>query len=187
MNSMKKTLLAAGAAMIVLGGAAYAAPGMMDREADMTLAQAKAKADEMFTRMDVNKDGKLDEADRAAKRAERFDRMDANSDGTISRDEFAARPERPDRGEMRGGERHADGERHHGKRGKRGGMMMMGKMADTNNDGAVSKAEFDAGVAKHFTMMDTDKDGTVTAAERKAAHEKMRETMKAMRAAKNAG
>ena len=53
-------------------------------------------------------------------------------------------------------------------------MMAMGKMADTNNDGAVSRAEFDAGVAKHFAMVDTNNDGTIVKAERQAARQKMR-------------
>ena len=59
----------------------------------------------------------------------------------------------------------------------------MMKMADSNGDGAITKAEFDAMHTQHFTMMDSDNDGTVTAAERKAARDKMR----SMRGAGGAG
>jgi hypothetical protein len=44
----------------------------------------------------------------------------------------------------------------------RGGM---GAMLDTNKDGVVTKAEFDAGRVTRFTAMDANKDGVLTAAE----------------------
>jgi len=50
------------------------------------LAAAAARAEKHFARMDINKDGVLDQKDRTA----HFDRMDANHDGNISRDEFTA-------------------------------------------------------------------------------------------------
>ena len=47
----------------------------------------------MFAKMDANKDGKIDPADREAHdRPPMFDRIDTNKDGAITRDEFAARP-----------------------------------------------------------------------------------------------
>ena len=60
---------------------------------------------------------------------------------------------------------------------------MMGRMADANKDGAVSRDEFLAAQGKHFEMMDADKDGTVTAEERRGARAKMREHMRSMRGA----
>ena len=116
---MKKTILAASAAILAIGGAAYAAQPA-DRNADMTMAEAKAKSDEMFTRMDVNGDGKIDKADREAKQAERFAAKDTNGDGVLSEEEFAARGERGD-GERSGHKGHRGG--------KRGGGMAMMKMA----------------------------------------------------------
>ena len=60
-----------------------------------------------------------------------------------------------------------------------GGMMM--RMADTNKDGAITRAEFVGASMKHFDMTDANKDGSVTPDERKAAMQKMREHMKEMR------
>lgn len=148
-------------------------------QASMTKAEAQARAAEMFARMDVNKDGKLDQADRAARESEHFAQMDANKDGKLSPEEFAAgRPKR---------EGMAEGHRGPGKMGGDGGhdagMGMMARMADANKDGAISRDEFLAAQGKHFEMMDANKDGTVTPEERKAARAKMREHMRGMHAA----
>jgi Ca2+-binding EF-hand superfamily protein len=62
-----------------------------------------------------------------------------------------------------------------GKGGHGGAMMgMLGKMADTNNDGAITQAEFTAAALKHFDTIDADHNGTVTAAERQAARADMK-------------
>jgi len=50
------------------------------------IAAAAAQAEKRFARMDINKDGVLDQKDRTAY----FDRLDGNHDGNISRDEFTA-------------------------------------------------------------------------------------------------
>lgn len=194
MRKLTLTLSAAALAFTgVVGGVAYAAPGAggpggFDRDAPVTRAQAETRANAMFDRMDFNKDGKLDQADREARKAARFDKMDANKDGSISRDEFTAKRERPARpdGAQAG---KPDGERKHwGKRGGKrhhGGHMMM-KKADTNGDGAVSKAEFVAAHLARFDASDANKDGTVTKEERRAAFEAKREQWKQQRAAKQA-
>lgn len=66
---------------------AQPAPGP---QTSMTKADAQARAAEMFARMDVNKDGKLDEADRAARQGEMFARLDTDKDGKLSQQEFTA-------------------------------------------------------------------------------------------------
>ncbi|QVM84969.1 EF-hand domain-containing protein [Novosphingobium decolorationis] len=191
------------AASLALGGAAYAqddAPrgprhAMMDADKDgiVTRAEAQAAAEAMFTRMDVNKDGKIDAADREARQTARrtamFEKLDTNGDGSISKDEFmsAERGHRGDRGDR--GPR-ADGEGRHGKHHMRrghhgprhGGGMMMMRMADTNKDGAITREEAVAAALTHFDMVDADKDGQITPEERKAAHEKMRAQFKARKA-----
>lgn len=174
---MKKSLI--GLTLLALGvaGGAYAAetiPGG-DPLGDNTQTKAEfmARGATMFDKMDVNHDGKLDQADRAAQAGQAFDNQDANHDGALSRDEFmAAHQHGPAAGgpDGRGGGR-SDG--HKGDHGKRGGGMMMMKMADTNNDGAVSKDEFLAAHGKHFAMMDANHDGQLTKAERQAARAKM--------------
>ena len=90
------------------------------------------------------------------------------AEGVLSREEFAA----------------GQGMRGHGKGkddmdGSRRGQMRdhAGKMkerADTNGDGSVSKAEFDAAHMAMFDKADANGDGTVTNEERRAAFKEMR-------------
>lgn len=184
---MRKLTLTLSAAALAIGGVAYAAPGGaggFDRDAPVTRAQAETRANAMFDRMDVNKDGKLDSADREARKGQRFDRMDANKDGSISREEFLAKRERPagTQAKPEGRDGKHWGKRHH--RGGGHGFMM--KQADTNGDGAISKAEFVAAHLARFDASDANKDGTVTKEERRAAFEAKREQWKQNRAAKTA-
>lgn len=180
---MKKiTLLTLGAALIAVP--AIAAPGgKADPNATVTRAQAQTHAAEMFAKLDANKDGKLDAADRAAQRAEMqakgFERLDANKDGSISKaewDQHAAdrqakrgekRADAGDRAERGEGKRGMRG--HHGKRGGHHGMMM--GRADTNGDKAISQAEFQTAALARFDAADANKDGQVTPAERAAQRE----------------
>lgn len=172
----KISLLTLGAALVAVP--VLAAPGGGDRNATQTRAEAETKATEMFARMDANKDGKLDAADRAARRTEMqakmFERLDADKDGNISKAEWgqhgadraAKRGEkRADAGAAGEGRRH--GMRgHHGKRGGHHGMMM-GK-ADTDGDKAISQAEFRTAALARFDAADANKDGQVTPEERQA-------------------
>ena len=52
---------------------------------------------------------------------------------------------------------------------------MMMRMADSNSDGAISRAEFSASAAQHFDRMDTNKDGQVTSEERRAMRQQHRQ------------
>lgn len=52
---------------------------------------------------------------------------------------------------------------------------------DTNGDGDISKAEFDAHHAKKFEKMDADGNGVVSKDELKASKAKMKEKFKEMR------
>ena len=121
---MKKSILFAGAAALLAGAAiAQPAPGpRADRQADLTREQAVERADRLFDRLDVNRDGRAtpDEARqaaeqrRAARAGQHFDRLDANRDGSISRAEFdQARSQRMQRREQRAEHvRERMGERH---------------------------------------------------------------------------
>lgn len=192
----KMTLLTLGAALIAVP--VLAAPGgdrnMGDANNDgvLTRAEAETHAKAMFVKLDVNKDGKLDLADRAArhaeKRAQMFDRLDANKDGSISKAEWdqadaarqAKRAEwKAKRGERagapgNGAERHAMRGHHGGKRGGHGGPGGWMK-ADANGDEAISQAEFVTGALARFDRMDANKDGKVTAEERQAMRQTMRD------------
>lgn len=190
------------AAALTLGaGALYAAPGAKGADANndgaVTWAEAQAKAGERWARMDANKDGMLNAADRDARMADRFAGIDTDKNGSISREEFTAHHRsmldgKGPRG-MGGHEGHAmghdmggsNGPMAHGRKGGRGmrgqGMGAMAAMADTNKDGAVSKAEFDAGTKAMFDRVDANKDGRITKEERQAARAQMRQ-MRGMRA-----
>lgn len=204
---MKKLVLGISLAAMAIAGSAYAAQDATPRpraDADgngtVTRAEAQAQATQMFTRMDMNKDGKLDQADRqahmTAMRSAMFDKIDTNKDGQISRAEFDAHhpmrgPGMPgaegpghDMGRM-GGERgmggHGMGGEHAmgGAEGGPGrGMMQMARMADANKDNAISQAEFMAAATQRFDRSDANKDGQVTQQERNAARAAMRGGMR---------
>lgn len=181
---MKKTIIGLALLTTAIAGTAIAqAPargGDPMGDKTVTKAEAQAKAAEMFAKMDTNKDGKLDEADRAAHQTAMFDRMDANKDGNISRDEFAAAHQRKD-GDAKAAGEHRMGEHRMGQhRGKMGGHMgdgMMMGMADANKDGVVTRDEMTAAHARMFDMADANKDGKLTPEERKAHHAQMRQHM----------
>ena len=189
---MKKTLIGLSLVAFAAGGVAIAQPmGGPARDPmggkTVTRAEAQTRAGEMFAKMDANKDGKLDAADREARRGAMFSRLDTDKNGAISRDEFNARHQRAQgaREGMKGEGHKGEGHRGHGMRGTHGkkgmGGMMMMRMADTNKDGAVSRDELLAAHAKHFDMADANKDGSLTPEERKAAHAKMREHKRGMK------
>ena len=237
-SAMKKLMLGLSAATVSLGGIAYAqqnppARPAMDANSDgvITKAEAQKAAGDMFAKLDVNKDGKIDQADRDARRTQRrseiFAKLDTNKDGKISKEEFLAAkgpdgmgprgpgmpngdgpPPPPPADGMgqpgpggpggpgmcgpgrggpgmhgRDGMRGPDGKRGPGGMRGPGRGMMMGKMADANNDGVITKAEFMANAMKRFNDMDANKDGKVTQEERQAARQKMRDQWKAERPA----
>ena len=181
---MKKTLtIVLASASLLAGGAAIAQP-MGGDTGPTTRADLVQKTAERFARMDANGDGRLDATDREARKAERFVRADTDGDGALSQAEIEAAKEarKSARAERRGAR--GDGERMERRGGKRGqrGMAMM-QRADTDGDGAISQAEFQAAALARFDRADADGNGTVTAEERKAAREAHRAERRAARAA----
>ncbi|MCA0978594.1 hypothetical protein LCM19_09475 [Qipengyuania flava] len=90
---MKKTIFALSAAAAALTGTAVLAQGSMGKAApaaDVTRGEAISHATARFERMDVNKDGVLDAADRAARAQQRFAKADTNGDGELSQSEMTA-------------------------------------------------------------------------------------------------
>lgn len=133
--------------------------------------------------------------------AARFAQLDTDNSGSLTLEEFTAprqpraergeRPHRADRAERSG----TRGDRAE-QRGKRGDRMARGgygmgqmilRMADTNNDGTVTRAEFDTAVEAHIARLDTDGDGIITAEERQAAHAQMRTQMRERMQQRRAG
>ena len=142
---------------------------------------------ERFAKADSNGDGVLNEADKAARMGQMFDKIDTDKNGSISRAEFVAAHSAMggEHGGMDTGGDHKMGKHGPGMGGHRmamgsGGPGMMLRMADANNDGAVTRDEAMAAALKHFDKMDANKDGQVTKVERQAA-------MKAMMGARKQG
>ena len=191
----KFTLAAAAATLAMSATALIAAPGDAKRGPDangdgvMSRAEVQAQVAERFAKADANGDGVLNEADKAARTGQMFDKIDTDKNGSISRAEFVAAHSGMGGGEHEGMETGGDhkmggsgmdghkmGERDPGM-GRRGmgggGAGMMLRMADANNDGAVTRDEAMAAALKHFDAMDANKDGQVTKAERPAAMQAM--------------
>jgi len=108
---------------------------------------AQGKADEMFSKMDTNKDGKISADEHAAAAKARFDKMDKNHDGKIVIADELKAPNKPDRGQAT-----AQGEM----------AMDYLKSMDTNGDGAISAEEHATAAKARFDKMDTNKDGFLT-------------------------
>ena len=160
---MKKTItIVLAASTMAIGGTAVA----QDRNVDLTRAEAQQRAAERFARMDANGDGVINAADREARARARFAEADANGDGLLSFAEMQdAREERRATRQERRGDRM-------GRRGgRRGGGEMRQRMmsrADSDGDGAISRAEMTAAALARFDRMDADDNGVVTAEERRA-------------------
>ena len=165
-------------ASMALYSASPASAQKVDADGDKAISwsEAKAKSDTMWAKLDVNKDGKLDSADRSAEMGEKFASIDTDKNGAISRDEFMTHHSQMKAGKEARAESRGKGRGEHrgmGHRGMMGGGMRMLAMADTNKDGAVARAEFDAVTKMHFDMADANKDGKITADERRAMMGKM--------------
>ncbi len=151
------------------------APSTPDRSANLTRADAEARAAAMFDRLDANHDGRLTAEDRvaahAAHRAAMFDAADTNHDGSISRAEWdaagAAMEARHAARQDRGGDRDGDRGRRWGRGGDRMGMRG-GDGPDANR--VVDRATFIAAAMQRFDRADANHDGVLTPAERQAAH-----------------
>lgn len=211
MTSMKTLMLSLSAAALAVGGMANAqapaqnapvrtTPARPAPDRIVTRAEAQTRATEMFARLDVNKDGKLDKADRELRhqqmREKMFARLDTNGDGSISKAEFIADrgPERrgpgadhdgppPPPGE--GGKLHPRGgpDKFAGKFGGKGrghfGGHGFGPGGRFDDDRVVTQAEFVAEALKRFDAQDANHDGKVTPEERTAARKAHREERKA--------
>lgn len=176
---MKTFVIALTGASLLAGTAALAQPG--DRNSEpVTRAEMSENTAERFQRMDLNSDGVLDLADRELRRERGIARIDTDGNNAISKAEReAAREARQERRAQWREERGIEQGERRGKRmrsmrrGGHHGMRMMAR-ADSNGDGRVTQAEFEAQALARFDRADANSDGTVTVEERKAAREAMR-------------
>lgn len=120
-------------------------------------------------RADADHDGVVTRAEAMADADRRFARMDANHDGAISADEMAAYRQQmfQRRGQdvpPPGGARHAPG---------------MGRRADPDGSGTISRDEFRARAMARFDRMDANHDGRIDSTEmanqREMHHVRMQE------------
>jgi Ca2+-binding EF-hand superfamily protein len=186
------TLGLAAATALVAGTTAYAqAEPRAELRGEMTRADVEQHTSEMFSRMDANDDGLLNDADRQAARREAFDSIDSDKDGAISFAEFEAR--RGERGEARDERAGRDGPEFAGPGGPRfGGPGMRGdrglaRDADADKDGAVTQSEFTTAALTRFEQADANGDGTISLEERREARQHMRHNMRHARPARDAG
>lgn len=177
--------------------AAPMARGAGRMAAPVTWAEVKAAADARWAKLDVNNDGKLDQADREAKALQRFDAMDANHDGSVSRAEYlahvregetrrAAFAQRFRGGQGAGaasapadgnasGDRMAhgmgerSGRRWAGRGGWGGGRLAFLLGPVHGSDGVLTHAAYDAAVKARFDKADTNHDGALSRDELRSA------------------
>jgi Ca2+-binding EF-hand superfamily protein len=187
MTKRKITLTALGAALLIgaTASASFAAP--RDRFPPMP---PEALFVHLLKVADTDKDGKISKAEFTAWEDTLFTEIDTNKDGSITPKElrefrkakmeaFRAANPRPDRDEAKGGDGkgrkdHAErGGKHHGERkgdhgwgdGRHGGKgpgFNLIRMADTDGNGQLSKAEVTAAGDKLFERLDHNKDGVIS-------------------------
>lgn len=167
---MKKSIISASLVTLLLGGVASAQPANGGRT--LTRADVAQRADRQFARLDANRDGTVTAPELSARKqargarqggvdrvAKRFARMDADGNGAITLAEMrGAQAKRAERVAERGG---------------RGANRGIGRM-DTNRDGAISRAEFQANALARFARLDADRNGAVTPSERSDARQNRR-------------
>jgi Ca2+-binding EF-hand superfamily protein len=151
-----------GTALLALATPAFAQAPAAPANANITRAQVVAELNAAFGRVDTNKDGVITVAEAnaaqqrvAAERAKeieqgvaaQFAKLDKDKNGQLSLAEFKAGSP-PVR--LAGGEQVLN-------------------LLDTNKDGKVTSAEFQAQRLRAFDSVDTNHDGTVTQLERQAA------------------
>jgi hypothetical protein len=131
-------------------------------------AEAQSAAGTMFDRLDTNRDGKLDSADRPQRRmvVHREVRRDGATVEESVTEDAEGQP-----GERREVRRHVivkDGKEHgrrghHGRHGPPMGLMIFAHAgeADSNGDGAVSRQEHIAQQLRFFDAADVNGDGKI--------------------------
>jgi Ca2+-binding EF-hand superfamily protein len=143
------------AALIALVGAVFTSAALADKGPGGP-GNRGAMLMEMFDTIDADKDGTLTEAELEAHRAALFTAADTNADGMLSAEELSAQQVA----------------RFTEKLPERTAKMIENR--DNDGDGSLSLAEVDEGPGqRHFARIDSDNDGAISKAEAEAAAEHM--------------
>jgi hypothetical protein len=139
---------------------ALLAAGFMALGAGRALA-ASHDRDTFIAEEDANGDGKVGKEEYAAGRARQFKAIDANGDGRLSQDEYMAEfRARLDSGKVAGPSPSAEV---HRRQMSQAGVRF--HVLDSNEDKAITPAEFDYSGWVMFIHHDTDEDGEVSKAD----------------------
>ncbi len=116
---------------------------------------------------DLNKDGVIDQTEFQTTRDKWFADLDANKDGFVTADELKAFG---DKMHAEWAKKHADqaANKPEGKRGDFSQRIL--ERVDTDKDGKISKAEFDAEGSKLFAKLDENGDGKIAQNEMPQRH-----------------
>jgi Ca2+-binding EF-hand superfamily protein len=154
MTASKKTAVA----VLALMGAVVASAALADRGMGMGMGMGGGEGRgammlDQFDTIDADKDGKITQGELTAHRAAEFTAADTNSDGALSADELSAHM----LAQMMA----------------RQGARMIENMDDDGN-GSLSVEEMGEGpMAGNFARIDTDNDGAISKAEAEAVAEHM--------------
>ncbi|MBB5685158.1 hypothetical protein [Sphingobium boeckii] len=113
---------------------------------------------------DTNGDGQVTRAEFDAVRAIRFKATDANQDGWVSDSEYLSEYQARLEGQLAASDSSAEVQAEERVRQIRQTHVRFGVL-DTNKDGKMQQAEYDASGARAFTQQDADKNTIVTAAD----------------------
>ncbi|MGE0660536.1 MAG: EF-hand domain-containing protein [Reyranellaceae bacterium] len=124
-------------------------------------AGAGRHGDRGFSMADTNGDSVISKAEFETGRDKLFQKLDANSDGTFTREEASASAEAWRKKAAETGKTVSpDREAKHKARGEK-----MFNDLDTDKDGRITKAEFDAAGEKLFARLDVNSDGQIAKGE----------------------
>ncbi len=121
---------------------------------------------QMFAHLDKNQDGKLTKDELPERMGDRIMAADSNGDGAVTQAELQAARERM------GGRRGPDAQGRGGGEGRPDPAQLFTRL-DKNNDGKLTKDELPEWMTERLMAGDTNGDGVITKAEFEAAREKM--------------
>jgi len=133
-------------------------------EEKMHMMNMKGMHHMMMTMMDTNEDGSVSQEEFQAFRSKNFSGADKNRNGSLDAKEFAALAKMMKEQHKKAMEM-----------AKKKKMQKHFDKIDTNGDGKISKAEFDAKGDRSFIRMDGNDDGVLNKKDRKGMMHKMKD------------